>query len=798
VASIYFAKTTETAAWRLYADRFIAVASSTRLELLLEQHRRIVESSPAELERARLDRSRAELEEIGNKLVVLIGDLISESSRRELDGAEKRIGSQLPDLFRLGDRVIFFAHEFAQDSAVESASDYATVADDIQRQIRRYREARLKDAQEAVSDLLSTASSLTIWVWICAILAFTLIGPIGLMIMHGVLSRLNGVTQALVKLAHRNTSVDVPSRSDGDEVGEMARAVEVFKDSTIKLMAREIELAQVNRRLDVALNNMTHGLCMFDVERRLIVCNDAYVRMYGLPRELAKPGTSLRLINNHRLSVGNSAIASPEQIATESAVQSPNEPPAFMQELVDGRTIAVSQRWMPGGGWVAVHEDITERRRVEAKIAFLARHDVLTNLPNRVLFRERLDEEFSRLTGEHTFAVLCLDLDRFKQVNDSHGHAFGDELLKRVADRLRSCVNESGLVARIGGDEFAIVQVEGERPEHFSHLAQCIVEVLSEPYDIDGKHIVIGTSVGIAIAPVDGSTPDQLLKNADMALYLAKGNGRGTHHFFEAEMDRRLRARRALEIDLRSAIGRGDFDMHYQPIVRLETNKINGFEALLRWDHPIHGPIPPLDFIPVAEETGLILPLGEWVLRTACKDAVSWSEPIDVSINLSPAQFKSGSLVRTVLSALAGSGLSPKRLILEITESVFLQNETRVIATLHQLRELGVRIALDDFGTGYSSLAYLRSFPFDKIKIDRSFVRDILEREDCRAIVGAVTELARKLKMITVVEGVETQAQLDIVTAQHCDECQGFLFGAAVPQSGVLKHLLACKLSSAA
>jgi predicted signal transduction protein with EAL and GGDEF domain len=312
---------------------------------------------------------------------------------------------------------------------------------------------------------------------------------------------------------------------------------------------------------------------------------------------------------------------------------------------------------------------------------------------------------------------------------------------------------------------------------------------LSEPYDIEGKHVVIGTSVGIAVAPGDGRDPEQLLKNADMALYLAKGDGRGTYRFFEAEMDKRLQARRSLELDMRSALVNSEFELHYQPIVRLETSKISGFEALLRWNHPRQGQILPLNFIPLAEETGLILPLGEWVLRTACNHAANWPRPVDVAINLSPAQFKSRNLVQVVLNALAASGLSAKRLVLEITESVFLQNETGVMATLHQLRELGVRIAMDDFGTGYSSLAYLRSFPFDKIKIDRSFVRDMLHREDCKAIVGAVAGLARKLNITTVVEGVETQAQLDLVTAERCDEGQGYLFGRPVPEGRVVKTL---------
>jgi diguanylate cyclase (GGDEF)-like protein len=799
VSSIYFARTTETAATYLYRDAYVGVLNATRLELLLEQHRRIVESMPAEVDRARLRDIRVQLGAVGGRLTDLINELISRDSNSAADAAERRLAESFPVLFRLGEQVAFYAYNFAQDKASEFAAEYSALADKTQRLVQDYRELRLKDAEFSVSRLLSAAKSLTAWVFVCTVAAFILIGPIGLTIARRALSRLGLVTSAMAKLALNNTAISIPSRNDHDEIGQMARAVEVFKDNAVKLMTREIELAQVNRRLDVALNHMTHGLSMFDVERKLIVCNETYIRMYDLPRELTQAGTPLRRINKYRAAVGNDAIASPEQIAVGSALETAQDRPTFIQELTDGRTIAVSQQWMRDGGWVAVHEDITERRRAEAKIAHLARHDILTNLPNRVLFREHLDEAFLTLKRERMFAVLCLDLDRFKQVNDTLGHAFGDELLKAVADRLRTCAKADDVIARLGGDEFAIIQAAVDRPEQCSELAARIIETLSETYDIDGKHVDIGASVGISIAPADGANPDQLLSNADMALYIAKGDGGGIHRFFEAEMDKRLQARRSLEADLRSAIANGEFELYYQPIVHLQTKRITGFEALLRWNHPSQGVVSPVKFISLAEETGLILPLGEWVLRTACMQAANWPEPIDVSINLSPAQFKSRNLVQIVVNALAASGLPPKRAVLEITESVFLQNEAGVVATLHQLRELGVRIAMDDFGTGYSSLSYLRSFPFDRIKIDKSFVRDMLHREDCRAIVGTVAELARKLKMVTVVEGVETQAQLDLVTALGCDECQGYLIGYPTPESEAIKALgRALGLASAA
>jgi diguanylate cyclase (GGDEF)-like protein len=787
IASIYFSRTTENATRHLYTDSFLGVLSSTRLEILLAHHRRIVESMPPEVDRDRLQADRDELEQIKFKLLALIEELASKQALVP-SSPESRIADSLPPLFEAAAQVAFYANEFAQDKAVEQANDYAYIANGIERLIKNYRELRLKEAQEAIAFVSATAASLAVWVLLSAFAAIVLIGPIGLATTHRVLSRLARITQAMTKLARHDTSTAIPSRDDRDEVGAMARAVEVFKNDAIQLIAREVELKQLNRRVDIALNNMTHGLCMFDAEQKLIVCNKTYVEMYALTPELSKPGTLLQAIENYRATVGNSAIANPEQMAAASAIQA-CEPSAFTQELMDGRIVAVSQKPMQDGGWVAVHEDISERRRAEAKIAHLARHDMLTNLPNRVLFREHLENAFDRIQPGRGFAVHCLDLDHFKTVNDTLGHPIGDELLKLVAARLIEAVAKTDFIARIGGDEFAVVQTDVSQPEQCSQLASRIVELVSRPYDIDGRHIVIGTSIGIAVAPSDGANPDLLLKNADMALYLAKGDGRGTHRFFEREMDKRLQTRRALELDLRKALANGEFEVYYQPILYLQTGKVSGFEALVRWNHPERGMIPPLDFIPLAEETGLILPLGEWVLRTACAHAAKWPQAIGVAVNLSAMQFKGRNLVQLTLNALAAAGLPSSRLELEITESVLLQDETHVLGLLHQLREIGVRISMDDFGTGYSSLAYLRNFPFDKIKIDRSFVRDMLVRKDCQAIVRAVVGLARSLGITTIIEGIETKEQLAGAKADGCDEGQGYLFAKPMPEPKVAEFL---------
>jgi diguanylate cyclase (GGDEF)-like protein/PAS domain S-box-containing protein len=426
--------------------------------------------------------------------------------------------------------------------------------------------------------------------------------------------------------------------------------------------------------------------------------------------------------------------------------------------------------------------DITERRKAEARIAYMAHHDNLTGLPNRVKFQDHLQQALERSTNANErSAVLCIDLDLFKNINDSFGHPMGDRLLKQVAERLRGVMPEGGLVARLGGDEFAMVVSRNPTPHDISDLASRLIKSVSAPYDIDNLELVIGASVGIAISPGDGTTGEDLLRNADMALYRAKAEGGGTHHFFEKEMDRLAQKRRDLEFDLRKALANGEFELHYQPLVDVSANRIVAFESLLRWRHSTKGMISPADFIPVAEDIGLIVPLGEWVLREACAEAAKWPNDIKVAVNLSPVQFRNRNLVQVVIAALAHSRLAPTRLELEITESLFLAETEANLATLHQLRGLGVRISMDDFGTGYSSLSYLRSFPFDKIKIDRSFVRDLVDRPDCVAIVKAISGLGQSLNISTTAEGVETTDQLDQLRAMGCTEVQGFLFSAARP-----------------
>jgi diguanylate cyclase (GGDEF)-like protein/PAS domain S-box-containing protein len=437
-------------------------------------------------------------------------------------------------------------------------------------------------------------------------------------------------------------------------------------------------------------------------------------------------------------------------------------------------------------GYLVAVVDITERRKAEARIAYMAHHDGLTNLPNRESYQDRLRQALEHgQSGSNRVAVLCVDLDLFKNVNDSFGHPMGDRLLRLVADRLRSQVRGNNLAARLGGDEFAVILASDVSPNEVSDFSARLIKILSASYDIDGIEVVIGASIGVALSPGDGSTTEELMRNADMALYRAKSDGGGVHRFFEREMDRLAQKRRDMELDLRRAFANGEFELHYQPLVDIAADRISGFESLLRWRHPEKGMISPADFIPVAEDIGLIVSLGEWVLREACAEAAKWPDAIKVAVNLSPVQFRSRNLVQAVISALAHSGLSPLRLELEITESLFLAETEANLAILHQLRGLGISISMDDFGTGYSSLSYLRSFPFDKIKIDRSFVKDIAERPDCVAIVRAISGLGRSLKITTTAEGVETIDQLDWLRAEGCNEVQGFLFSAARPAAEV-------------
>ena len=540
-------------------------------------------------------------------------------------------------------------------------------------------------------------------------------------------------------------------------------------------------LNTANDELSAALNNMVLGFVMFDSQGRVAVYNQRYIEMYGLSRDVVKPGCSFIQLLEHRAAIGNLKDDPKRYAATLLAELSKGMVVNWIVESGQGREISITNKPMPGGGWVATHEDVTERRQAEAKISYLAMHDSLTGLPNRHLFNQEVARSFEQLGRGQRFALLCLDLDHFKNVNDTLGHPCGDKLLQEVGARLRRCMREGDLVARIGGDEFAVLQRDVNGLDEIRALSERVIRALDAPFDIEGHQVVVGVSVGIARAPIDGKDGVELLKVADIALFRAKADGRNMYRFFDSAMHGEIQARQALERDLRRAVLQKEFVVHYQPLVNLDSGQIIGFEALIRWNHPERGIIDPADFIPFAEETGLIVPIGAWVLREACEEAARWPDDISVAVNLSPVQLREIDLCQTVSDALARSGLSAGRLELEITETMLLRNQVVTHETLRQLRALGVRIAMDDFGTGHSSLSTLRTFPIDRIKIDRSFVHDLLSKNDSRAIIQAVVQLASSLGMRTTAEGVETQGESDYLKRAGCTEAQGFLFGKAGP-----------------
>ena len=562
--------------------------------------------------------------------------------------------------------------------------------------------------------------------------------------------------------------------------------------------ARTIEMANKkfatqNIRFHAALNNMAQGLAMYDRDGKLVVTNRRFAEIYGVPWEkweFPALGTSITQTMQLRDDLSQNITKNRAEIlATVQEVLTHRTQGNVIAERADGQAIRCSFAPTDDGGVVGTFEDITQSRRIEERISHLARHDALTDLPNRVYFYEKMEGLLGSDPQKASFAVFSLDLDHFKSVNDTLGHPIGDKLLQMAAARMRSCVRDRDIVSRLGGDEFAVLQVKFDRIADVAALATRLINTVGAPYRIDDHQVMVGTSLGIAIAPGDGTQPDQLVKNADLALYRCKADGGGVYRFFEAQMDARMQERRSLELDLRMAVVKSEFTLNYQPIVNIKTGKIIACEALIRWHHDERGQVSPVDFIPIAEETGLIVPIGEWVLRRACADAADWPDGIAVSVNVSPAQLKSANFVQVVEEALAESRFPAERLELEITELVLLRDNNATLALLRRLKDLGVKIVMDDFGTGYSSLGYLRSFPFDRIKIDQSFVRDAPNDKESLAIVRAVVGLGRGLSIGTTGEGVETLHQLEVLRSEGCTDAQGFFFSRPQTASDV-KFLL--------
>ncbi|MBR0936430.1 EAL domain-containing protein [Bradyrhizobium jicamae] len=574
---------------------------------------------------------------------------------------------------------------------------------------------------------------------------------------------------------------------------------------TIFLIVRQLQrqhdaaqrrLSEKSQHLDTAINNMTQGLLLFDASARLVICNQQYIDMFGISPEVAKPGCHLRDLILHRQATG-SFVGDVDEYCARFTNRHGDDVQDTVITTPDGRNIHLIYKRSPDGGWATTLEDVTEGRRVQAQIEHLAHYDALTNLPNRTLF-QRHAEELLLATAQREFAIHYIDVDEFKRINDTLGHQIGDEFLRQVAEKLRQSAGPNDFIARLGGDEFAIVQHDITSDDNVGDLVARIYQALRAPFDCHGHRLSSDASIGIAVAPRHASDLFGLLKCADLAMYAAKAAGRRTHRFFDPAMERHANLRRELEADLRTALAENAFELHYQPLVDLRSDEVTGCEALLRWRHPVRGMISPAEFVPVAEETGLIEDIGLWVLRTACIEAAAWPAHVRLAVNVSPVQFKSETLALKVAGALAESGLDPRRLELEITEAVLIADDDAALVMLGQLRALGVHIALDDFGTGYSSLQYLQRFPFDKIKIDRSFVKEVTRNTSSASIIRAVVSIAADRNMITTAEGVETDQQRDTVQMLGCTQMQGYLFSRPVPARDLRTLLAADGVENAA
>lgn len=549
-----------------------------------------------------------------------------------------------------------------------------------------------------------------------------------------------------------------------------------------KLRHTQRLLRRQTARFEAAVENMPHGVSIFDARGRLVACNQIYLDIYRLDRNIARPGVTFRRILEARVAANTHAGSDPESYVRERVdLVGKTDALTSILTLNTGRVVQVSHLPVADGGWVATHQDITELHAAQVELKRLAYHDPLTGAANRNLFQSTLDEAFE--SGSE-FALLCIDLDGFKSVNDSLGHSMGDELLRVAVERLRA-VAPAGLVARMGGDEFSVL-LTGADAEVALAAADSIIDRLDEPFvSVDGKSARISASVGIALAPRDGSDIDTLLAAADRALYAAKRRGKGSAYLFEAELDEAARDRQLLEQDLRQALERGEFELAFQPILDLAHQRFCGFEALLRWRHPERGMVSPAIFIPVAEEIGLISSIGEWVMREAFDAAAHWPADYRIAVNVSTEQFRRGNIIALLIHALASSGLEARRVEIEITESLLMDNHERNLEVLRQMHQLGVRVAMDDFGTGYSALSYLLAFPFDKIKIDGSFVRALDGVGAAHAIVHAVADIGKRLGLTVTAEGVETPEQLRNVHALGYGEAQGFLLSRPMSRQAV-------------
>jgi len=667
---------------------------------------------------------------------------------------------------------------------------FAVAAARLAEDVWQWRREHQNDAKLAAANMFATVDTAARWAVIGG-LATAAVAMLSLLVLSGAVGRLDAITAIILRLARHEPDIAIPDRDDRGPIGDIARAVAILADDVRELERRGIAETQTSQLLDAALNSMIQGLASTGADGRLRIWNDRFATILGLPDRSLRLGMTVReaLAGCHDNAAG--ALAPPPEPPA-------GEPqPASHQSIVAlDRALVIRAHWvrMRDGGWLGTFDDITRLQRTEAQLVHLTQHDALTDLPNRTALRDAVTRAAAHLSAaasrtDTPLAVLSVNLDRFRAVNDSLGHEAGDALLRQAAERLRLHVRAEDTIARVGADSFAIVQTTVAHASGTVAFANRLIEILSEPYTVADAMVVVGASVGIAVPGLGPIDAEALLRNADLARQHARRDGGGTVRLFAPEMDAAAQERRLLELDLRQALERGEFELHYQPLVAVHSRRICAFEALLRWHHPDRGMVRPDLFIPLAEEVGLIWSIGDWVLTRACAEAAGWPKDVGVAVNLSPVQFTRGGLVEQVQAAIAQAGIAPDRLELEITERVLLRDSADTLATLHRLRALGVRISLDDFGTGYSSLSYLRSFPFDKIKIDKSFVHGLdagpSGAGESEAIVRAIAGLGHSLGIATTAEGVETVAQLDALVADGCTEMQGYLFSPPRPASEV-------------
>ncbi|MGO7559350.1 putative bifunctional diguanylate cyclase/phosphodiesterase [Rhizobium johnstonii] len=573
---------------------------------------------------------------------------------------------------------------------------------------------------------------------------------------------------------------------------EIERSVETLLRENHVLRGNISALGQAfdgqKKLFEIILNNLPLGLSVFDADQRLTLSNIRFRQLFDLTAEDLTAGATIADLTAKMR--GRESTKPGRRTGRHSPATAKSSGLRRREWLMDdGRIIQSMVTILSDGSNISIHADITEDRRAAERITYLAHHDPLTGLPNRIHFREQVDATLAERKPDEQIALVHLNLDRFKSINNTMGVSAGDKILQQVAERVRASAGSENTLARLASDEFAILQTGKQQPWNVTALAEQIRRELSEPFFHGEKQVELSVSMGIAIAPEDGEETDILLKNAGVALSHAKADGRKRERFFAGEMEAQMQLRHALEADLKAAVENEEFELHYQPLYDLSQRRICGFEALIRWNHPVRGRVPPMDFIPLAEEVGLVVDIGRWVLRRACNDAALWPEGIKIAVNVSAIQFSSSDLTRDVSEALAAAALSPSRLELEITESVLMENLSEVLPILHALKERGIRISMDDFGTGYSSLSYLSSFPFDKIKIDRSFVNDIVDNREAHAIMHAIILLGDALGMRVTVEGVETVEQLALLECEECDEIQGYHISPPRPACDV-PHLL--------